>query len=400
MSKNRQQQNLKGIKLKEFPLTVLTFCVAVVFGAKTAEAATLVTTTVVANGLDNPRGMTFGSDGALYVAEAGRGGPGPAIPGPELGVLLSYGSTGAVTRIQNGTQERIITGLPSLALSPAGVPLPSTTGSEGPAIGPHDIGFNQNGDAYVLTGFASDPNFLGNLGFGGVDMARLLAFSQSADGSWERRTDFTADFATYERLNNPDGEDLVSNPYDLEVQGGNVFVVDAGANDFFRVDNGGNLSLQAVFGSRSLGGIISQSVPTSITIGSDGAYYVGELTGFPFPEGGARIYRVVPGQEPEVYADGFTQINGLDFDSQGNLYVLEYAVDSLSSSNNNLQGALIKVSPDGVRTTLISAGEGLVAPSSLTVSPDDAIYLSNYSTFAGQGEVIRVEPQTGHCPNR
>jgi glucose/arabinose dehydrogenase len=32
---------------------------------------------VVADGLDNPRGIGFGPDGALYVAESGSGGPGP-----------------------------------------------------------------------------------------------------------------------------------------------------------------------------------------------------------------------------------------------------------------------------------------------------------------------------------
>jgi len=35
--------------------------------------------TVVADGLDNPRGIGFGPDGALYVAESGSGGSGPCI---------------------------------------------------------------------------------------------------------------------------------------------------------------------------------------------------------------------------------------------------------------------------------------------------------------------------------
>ena len=33
--------------------------------------------TVIADGLDNPRGLTFAPDGTLYVAEAGQGGAGP-----------------------------------------------------------------------------------------------------------------------------------------------------------------------------------------------------------------------------------------------------------------------------------------------------------------------------------
>ncbi len=36
-------------------------------------------TTVVMSGLDNPRGLAFGPNGDLYVAEAGRGGPGPSF---------------------------------------------------------------------------------------------------------------------------------------------------------------------------------------------------------------------------------------------------------------------------------------------------------------------------------
>ena len=38
-------------------------------------AALAATPTPVMTNLDNPRGLAFGKDGALYVAEAGRGGP-------------------------------------------------------------------------------------------------------------------------------------------------------------------------------------------------------------------------------------------------------------------------------------------------------------------------------------
>src|SRR5436305_9502010 len=69
---------------------------------------------VVASNLDNPRGLAFGADGALYVAEGGTGGNGTCVKGPE-GDDVCYGTTGAITRIQGGKQERIATGLPSLA---------------------------------------------------------------------------------------------------------------------------------------------------------------------------------------------------------------------------------------------------------------------------------------------
>ncbi len=59
------------------------------------------------------------------------------------------------------------------------------------------------------------------------------------------------------------------------------------------------------------------SVPTPVVLGRDGAFYVGELTGFPFPVGGARIYRVVPGHAPQVFADSFTSVIDIAFARDG-----------------------------------------------------------------------------------
>src|SRR5262245_59849537 len=54
---------------------------------------------VIATGLDNPRGLTFGTDGALYVVEAGRGGASslcaPQAENPN-GPLRCYGPSGAI----------------------------------------------------------------------------------------------------------------------------------------------------------------------------------------------------------------------------------------------------------------------------------------------------------------
>ena len=61
----------------------------------------------------------------------------------------------------------------------------------------------------------------------------------------------------------------------------------------------------------------------SVARGPDGAYYVGEFWE-PFELGAANVWRVVPGQEPQIYCAGFNFIADLDFDRRGNLYVLEY----------------------------------------------------------------------------
>jgi hypothetical protein len=79
----------------------------------TARPSAQPAITVVMGGLDNPRGLAFGPEGALYVVEAGRGGTGPCMM--LRGRLRCYGATGAITRLWRGAQERIAIGLPSYA---------------------------------------------------------------------------------------------------------------------------------------------------------------------------------------------------------------------------------------------------------------------------------------------
>jgi DNA-binding beta-propeller fold protein YncE len=101
--------------------------------------------TVVMSGLDNPRGLAFGPDGALYVAEAGSGGPGPCGTNG-ANEFRCYGPTGAISRLWRGVQTRVAVGLPS-----AGTP------GGGPATGPHDIAFLGRGGACVTLGLGGGP---------------------------------------------------------------------------------------------------------------------------------------------------------------------------------------------------------------------------------------------------
>lgn len=355
-------------KNPELPLLIAAVLLGIlVLGFVSVAASASPSVEVIASGLDNPRGLAFGPDGALYVVEAGRGNPGcdeqDRIAGP-FGPAC-YGPTGAVTRILDGKQERIVTGLSSFA-SPEGRQ----------AFGPHDISFGQDG-AYVVVGacFASNDS-----------CGRLLHLS--ASGEWREVANITA----WELENNVDNaHEGESNAYAVLPMSDEHIVVDAAGNTLLRVAPNGDISLLALFPPRSIDGGEAQmdAVPTSVVVGPDGAFYVPELTGAPFPAGGARIYRIAPGEDPyaerEVYAEGFTNVIDIALGDDGSLYVLEIAANGIPAGP---EGALIRIAPDGSRETILD--EGLVSPAGVTMGNDGAIYVTNYGEDAAKGEVVRI----------
>jgi hypothetical protein len=333
-------------------------------------AATAATVTTVMSGLNNPRGLAFGPEGGLYVAEAGRGGAGPctsSIRPLEPDQPRCFGRSGAVSRLWHGVQERVVTGLPSYA------------GPSGQATGAHDIAMLGRGNAHVSIGWGFNPMLRETLGPPWTSFDWLARVT--ASGGWWLETDIGA----YELAANPDGGVLDSNAYGLSAEPGQVVVADAGANALLAVRANGSISTLATLPSRTQGRP-TDAVPTAAAIGPDGAYYVAQLTGIPFTAGVANVYRVVPGDEPAVAYSGFTTIIDLTFGPDGSLYVLEHSTGPVFFA---LPGRVRKIAPDGALSTVV---DGLNRPGSVAVGPDGAVYVSNRSISVGAGEVLRVEP--------
>ena len=97
-----------------------------------------------------------------------------------------------------------------------------------------------------------------------------------------------------------------------------------------------------------------------------------ELTGVPFVDTRANIYRVVPADEPQMFfiqdacLTGFKMILDMAFDAEGNLYVLQHSTGAVQGT---APGVLIRVTPDkgqsgicaqyqaGTRTTVLGGLE-------------------------------------------
>jgi hypothetical protein len=360
---------------------------------------------VVARGLDAPRHLAFGARGDLFVAEAGRGGSGPCFVAGEGPACM--GASGAVTEIdRRGHQFRIAQGLASFANT---VPDPNPMGVTPNPIGPHGITVLGADQVFVTNGGPTEPKDAN-----GADISRNTLAAQNPAANlfgrllWIKhrgRPRSIADIWAFERDVNPDagiGNPAVdSNAVDVLFDRGRFVIADAGGNAIDRASFFGRVSNLTVFANRTVPNpfpppppapqtVDMQAVPTSVVEGPDHQYYVSQLTGFPFPPGGANVYRVDPRSgDATVFAGGFTNIMDLAFGRDGTLYVLEISHSGLLSGAD---GAIFAVSRHGTRRQIELAPGTLTAPGGITVGRD-GLYVSNQTFVPGEGQVLRIQPR-------
>jgi DNA-binding beta-propeller fold protein YncE len=301
-----------------------------------------------------------------------------------------FAQTGAISAIREGTSTRVVEGLPS-GIAPNGV------------VGPSGVVVDDDGSLWFTIGLGGSGEFRDAIPDGfGSDLGYLFRTDDSG------RAQPVADLVAWEIEHNPDAgqpanEEPDSNPNGIALTEGGVVVADAGGNSLVLASDDGGLSLGAVFPvamtpfrlepDAEEQVIPVDPVPTSVAVGPDGAWYVGMLTGFPFIVGSATVQRVVPGGEPTIYANGFTNIMDVAFGPDGSLYVLEIAHAGLATPTEGgpPMGGLWVVPPGGGDPELL-ASDGLVMPGGLAVSDDGTVHISTCSVCPGGGGIVSLMP--------
>ncbi|GAA3550453.1 ScyD/ScyE family protein [Nocardioides daeguensis] len=216
-----------------------------------------------------------------------------------------------------------------------------------------------------------------------------------------------------------------SNPFGLvALDDGTLLVSDAAGNDLLRVwPRSGKIRTVARLMPRTVPvpaglpdvpppmgplppagtAIVSEAVATSVTVGDDGYWYVGELRGFPATPGTSQVWRIKPGTtnatcDPDHprrgkckrFADGFTSITDLAAGRKG-IYALELSKMSWLAFELGLPGAqegglfLIRHRGAKARVRELAAGK-LMNPGGVDVS--DHVYV--VGPLFGPGSLLKL----------
>ena len=358
-----------------------------------AQPAIEPTPFTLASGLEGPRGLRFGPDGYLYVAEAGTGGttstagqcaqvPGPPGPGPDTG-----GLTARISKISpSGKVTTFASGFPSTTVGPGGV---------NGVIGVADVVF-LDGELYAVVGG-------GGCSHGNPNKPSGIAKVNLKDGSWHLIADIGAWLKTHPtKYESADDFEPDGTLYSAIALGGRLLTVEPNHGQVISVTENGDIK-QVIDISASEGHI----VPTSI-VARDGSLFVGNLNLFPINPQWARILTISksdsddfdnlpPGLEPahgyRIVSSkaGFTTVVAVDFGPDGLLYVLELS-DAAGFPTPGV-GKVVRVKKSGDIEDVVT---GLSVPTGMTFGPDGRLYVSNLGAApAGAGQILRFDISPG-----
>ena len=348
--------------------------------ASTSNSDPTTTVQVIATGLNVPRGVIYDRrNDRLLIAEAGvaAGNTGPCAT--QGFSTLCYGATGSIYSFSldpNGTSGRIITGLPSYS-NPA----------KNFVQGLEDLSL-YHGKLRGVFSLSGTPTMRTGMGPGAADLGQAVIFDRSG------QVTPIADIASLEtQLYGPQE---ASDPWGIATGRFGTLIAnsdgspapgsDFGGNDVLQFHHG-NLTQLVAFPQRTVAGNpneVVDSAPSTVVQGPDGAFYIGELTNFPYYAGAAMVWRVVPGQQPTVFASGFSKIIDIAFDPHGRLLVLD-------TGGRNSPAELIRVNNDGTQTVLVTQDQGLAAPCGIAVVNDHTFYVTNAGGgVGGDGQLLKI----------
>jgi hypothetical protein len=347
--------------------------------------------TVYASGLEGPRGLAFGPDGSLYVAEAGLGGKTstagtcaqvPVPVGPYTG-----GPTARISKIDTARNvTTFVSGLPS-AIDPAGN-----------TLGVGDVTF-LDGDLYALLAG-------GGCSHGNTAFPNAVIKVNLKNGTWTNVANLSQALLTYPaKYTSPDDYEPDGTWYGMISDDDVLYAVEPNHGQVFSVTPAGKVR-QVIDISASQGHI----VPTSI-VAVDDVFYVGNLGLFPIDPQWARVMTIaknvyVPNPLPgfgnlfggfgqwNVVSSkaGFTTIVSMKIGPDGLLYVLE--LSDAPGFPTPGAGKVVRVKRSGDIEDVVT---GLAVPTGMTFGPDRRLYVSNLGAAPGAGgQILRIDVPAVH----
>ena len=186
-----------------------------------------------------------------------------------------------------------------------------------------------------------------------------------------------------------------SNPYSMVYDGRDMYIADAAANIVIRRKGlTGKLDvfakLPAIGYTTEQGEATAEAVPTRIVPNPDGGFLVTTFTGFPFPEGAAKIFAVDMAGKVKIAENHMTMLTDIAAHPHGNGWLtLEFGQFFPGESGTPVpnSGRIIHLLEDHSRE-LVAAGFG---PSGgMAVIDGETIYVTDLSA----GTVVRLSTKT------